>query len=143
MVCAACVHSLRAHGHGDQATCDFCDHPRGGCARAQAKGDVAICADCLAFARQVLGDDGGGEGVDTEDTRLDADLLWSDLTPAPRPDVDPDAPATAHADLAIAFYELGLLEDARDQLKKALSLDPLHPVALHLLEKLPAPVNRV
>ena len=133
VVCAACVQGLRATGAAQG--CDFCDHPDHGAARS-ARGDVTLCGDCLAFARQALGDadDAGGE-----EGRLDGDLLWSDLTPAPRPDVDPDAPATAHADLALAFFEMGLYDDAREQVGKALALDPRHPIALRVIEKLPPP----
>jgi tetratricopeptide (TPR) repeat protein len=97
---------------------------------------VTICADCLIFARQVLGDN---DEAGSDEGRLDGDLLWSDLTPAPRPDVDPDAPATAHADLALAFFEMGLFDDAREQVGKALALDPRHPVALRIIEQLPPP----
>ena len=133
VVCAACVQGLDG-GAGAQG-CDFCDHPGGDAARS-VEGDVTICGDCLVFARQVLGDADETEG---EEGRLDRDLLWSDLTPAPRLDVDPDAPATAHADLALAFYEMGLFDDAREQVGKALALDPRHPVALRIIEKLPPP----
>ncbi|HEY3818673.1 MAG TPA: tetratricopeptide repeat protein [Polyangiaceae bacterium] len=133
VVCAGCVQKL--HASAAQKGCDFCDHPGQGAASG-AGGNVTICGDCLVFARQVLGDDdepGDDEG------RLDGELLWSDLTPAPRPDVDPDAPATAHADLALAFFEMGLFDDAREQVGKALALDPRHPVALRIIEKLPPP----
>jgi hypothetical protein len=115
--------------------CDFCDHPSRDAARS-ARGDVTICGDCLAFAQHALGD---ADEVGGEEGRLDADLLWSDLTSAPRPDVDPDAPATAHADLALAFFEMGMFDDAREQAGEALALDPRHPVALRVLEKLPPP----
>jgi len=139
MVCAACVDTLRAWP--GEAACSFCDHPRAGVARAKDRPDVAICGDCLAFARQALRDD-GGKGKPTDEVRLDPDQLWNDLTPAPRPVVDPDAPASAHADLAVAFFEMGLIDDARDQVAKALALDPRHAVALRLLEKLPPPSRR-
>jgi len=133
VVCAKCVQGRRASPAVQG--CDFCDHPSQEAARSTG-GDVTICGDCLAFARQVLGDT---EEVGSDEGRLDRDLLWSDLTPAPRPDVDPDAPATAHADLALAFFEMGLFDDAREQVGKALALDPRHPVALRIIEKLPPP----
>jgi hypothetical protein len=133
VVCAGCVQGQRE----DAAVhaCDFCDHPSQGGARS-AHGDVTICGDCLAFARQALGD---VDEAGSDEGRLDCDLLWSDLTPAPRPNVDPDAPATAHADLALALFEMGLFDDAREQVGKALALDPRHPVALRIIEKLPLP----
>jgi hypothetical protein len=131
IVCAACADAMRdAKPIG---ACDFCDHPS---SAGVARGGTTICGDCLEFARQALGDDVSGKG---DEARLDTEQLWSDLTPAPRPDVDPDSPATAHADLALAFFEMGLFDDAREQVAQALKLDPLHPVALHVLEKLPAP----
>jgi hypothetical protein len=133
VVCVACVQGL--HASAGLQGCDFCDHPGQGAA-ASARGDVTICGDCLVFARQVLGD---ADEPGSDEGRLDGDLLWSDLTPAPRPDVDPDAPATAHADLALAFFEMGLFDDAREQVGKALELDPRHPVALRIIEKLPPP----
>jgi hypothetical protein len=139
VVCAACLQELRASTA--VAGCDFCDHPGGDAARS-ARGDVTICGDCLAFAGQVLGDTDATDDTRNDEGRLDADLLWSDLTPAPRPDVDPDAPATAHADLALAFFEMGLFDDAREQVAKALALDPRHPVALRIIEKLPLPKGR-
>jgi hypothetical protein len=133
VVCMACAQGLRVTpGSG---ACDFCDHPGQGSARS-AGGDVTICGDCLTFARQVLGDT---EEPGSDEGRLDGDLMWSDLTPAPRPDVDPEAPATAHADLALAFFEMGLFDDAREQVGKALALDPRHPIALRIIEKLPPP----
>jgi hypothetical protein len=118
--------------------CDFCDHPGADAARS-ATGEVLICGDCIAFAASVLGDSDESAG---DEGRLDGDLLWSDLTPAPRPDVDPAAPATAHADLALAFFEMGLFDDAREQVGKALALDPRHPIALRIIEKLPPPQRR-
>lgn len=133
VVCVACVQGL--HAGAAVEGCDFCDHPGQGAARS-VRGDVTICGDCLVFARQVLGDN---DEPESDEGRLDGDLLWSDLTPAPRPDVDPDAPATAHADLALAFFEMGLFDDAREQVGKALALDPRHPVALRIIEKLPLP----
>jgi hypothetical protein len=133
VVCDRCVEVLDAREA--VSACDFCDHPSSHAARDRARG-VAICGDCLAFARQVLGD---GDGEARDEGRLDPDLLWSDLTPAPRPDVDPDSPATAHADLALAFFEMGLFDDAREQVGKALTIDPRHPVALRIIEKLPPP----
>jgi hypothetical protein len=133
VICAACVQGQRASA--EVKGCDFCDHPGGDAARS-ARGDVTICGDCLAFARQALGD---ADGESSDEGRLDGELLWSDLTPAPRPDVDPDAPATAHADLALAFFEMGMFDDAREQVGKALALDPRHPVALRVIEKLPTP----
>lgn len=133
VVCAGCVQHLRTTAA--VKGCDFCDHPGPEAVRS-ARGDVALCSDCLVFARQVLGDtDEPGD----DEGRLDPDLLWSDLTPAPRPDVDPEAPATAHANLALAFFEMGLFDDAREQVGKALALDPRHPVALRIIEKLPPP----
>jgi hypothetical protein len=133
VVCAECVQGL--HASADLEGCDFCDHPGQGAVRS-ARADVTICGDCLVFARQVLGD---ADEPGSDEGRLDGDLMWSDLTPAPRPDVDPDAPATAHADLALAFFEMGLFDDAREQVGKALALDPRHPVALRIIEKLPLP----
>lgn len=133
VVCAACVQGQRTSAAVQG--CDFCDHPGPEAVRS-ARGDVTICSDCLAFARQVLGDT---EEPGNDEGRLDPDLMWSDLTPAPRPDVDPEAPATAHADLALALLEMGLFDDAREQVGKALSLDPRHPVALRIIEKLPPP----
>ncbi len=133
VVCAACVQGL--HANGQIQGCDFCDHPGRGAA-CSPSGNVTICGDCLVFARQVLGDT---DEPGSDEGRLDGDRMWSDLTPAPRPDVDPDAPATAHADLALAFYEMGLFDDAREQVGKALALDPRHPVALRIIEKLPPP----
>ena len=34
---------------------------------------------------------------------------------------------------------MGLFDDAREQVGKALALDPRHPVALRIIEKLPPP----
>jgi uncharacterized protein HemY len=34
---------------------------------------------------------------------------------------------------------MGLFDDAREQVGKALALDPRHPVALRIIEKLPLP----
>jgi len=130
VVCVRCIDALRID---ERTACDFCDHPSELSAR---HGDVSICDDCIAFARQVLGDDDGGAG---DEVRLDPAQLWNDLTPAPRPDVDPNAPATAHADLAVAFLEMGLVDDAREQVAEALALDPRHAIALRLLEKIPPP----
>jgi hypothetical protein len=133
VICTRCVEVLRA---GDAlGACDFCDHPSPQGTRDDARA-ITICGDCLAFARQVLADT---DERAPDEGRLDPDLLWSDLTPAPRPDVDPDSPATAHAELALAFFEMGLFDDAREQVGKALDLDPRHPVALRIIEKLPAP----
>jgi hypothetical protein len=143
VVCAACLDALELT---KVDACDFCDHASGGSATAPAGAgdararDVSICGDCLAFARQVLHtEEGEPEAQANDEARFDAEQLWSDLTPAPRPDVDPDAPATAYADLAIAFFEMGLVDDAREQVAKALELDPRHPEALRLIEKLPPP----
>jgi hypothetical protein len=136
VVCAGCVEVLRAEAAAGE--CDFCDHPSGKGVRGTT--GVNICGDCLGFASQVLGDyEGGDPDGEGEVGRLDGEELWSDLTPAPRPDVDPDAPATAHADLALALFEMELYDDAREQVGKALALDPRHPVALRIIEKLPPP----
>jgi hypothetical protein len=133
VICAACVQGQRASQ--PLHACDFCDHPSAEAARG-APGDVTICGDCLAFAREALGD---ADVVGSDEAPLDCDLLWSDLTPAPHPDVDPDAPATAHANLALALFEMGLFDDAREQVGKALALDPRHPIATRIIEKLPLP----
>jgi hypothetical protein len=134
VICKACVETLPVEA---ATSCDFCDHPSGQSAR---RGDVSICGDCLAFARQVLGDE--DRGATGDEAHLDPAELWSELTPAPRPDVDPNAPATAHANLAVAFLEMGLVDDAREQVAEALALDPRHAIALRLLEKIPPPKRK-
>ena len=130
-VCMRCARELRADTDGAQ--CDFCDHPDGRHAR---RGDVRICGGCIDLAREVAHDSeapaGGPEG------RLDTAQLWSDLTPAPVPVVDGDAPATAHAELALALLQMGLLDEARLEAQKALSMDASHAIALRVQAQLVA-----
>jgi hypothetical protein len=130
-VCMKCARSLRADTEGAQ--CDFCDHPDGRHAR---RGDVRICTGCLDLAREVAHDSeapaAGPEG------RIDTAQLWSDLTPAPVPVVDGDAPATAHAELALALLQMGLVDEARVETQKALSIDAKHAIALRVQAKLAA-----
>jgi hypothetical protein len=70
--------------------------------------------------------------------RIDTAQLWSDLTPAPVPVVDGDAPATAHAELALALLQMGLVDEARVETQKALSMDAKHAIALRVQAKLAA-----
>jgi hypothetical protein len=130
-VCLRCARALRADAHGAQ--CDFCDHPDG---RHTRRGDVRICSGCLDLARDVARDSEapavGPEG------RVDTAQLWSDLTPAPVPVVDGDAPATAHAELALALLQMGLVDEARVETQKALSMDAKHAIALRVQAKLAA-----
>jgi hypothetical protein len=128
-VCARCARSLKSDAQG--TACDFCDHPSG--AHAEADG-VRICEDCLDLARDVVRDSeappSGPEG------HLDRGALWSDLTPAPILIVDGSAPATVHADLAMAFLEMGLRDEARVEVGRALALDASHAIALRVRAKL-------
>jgi hypothetical protein len=130
-ICSRCARALRADSAG--ARCDFCDHPE---ARHAHKGGVSICSGCLDLAREVAHDSvapsAGPEG------RLDTAQLWSDLTPAPVPVVDGDAPATAHAELALALLQMGLVDEARIETQKALAMDATHAIALRVQAKLAA-----
>jgi hypothetical protein len=130
-VCMRCARQLRADADGAQ--CDFCDHPDGSHTR---RGDVSICSGCLDLARDVAHDSeapaAGPEG------RIDTAQLWSDLTPAPVPVVDGDAPATAHAELALALLQMGLFDEARIETQKALEMDATHAIALRVQAKLAA-----
>jgi hypothetical protein len=130
-ICARCARTMRADSDG--ARCDFCDHPD---AKHARKGDVSICGGCLDLAREAVHDSmapaAGPEG------RIDTALLWSDLTPAPVPVVDGDAPATAHAELALALLQMGLVEEARVETQKALAMDATHAIALRVQAKLAA-----
>ncbi|HEX8795509.1 MAG TPA: hypothetical protein VF765_31380 [Polyangiaceae bacterium] len=128
-ICMPCARALRAEAAG--AKCDFCDHPDGSHAR---RGEVTICAGCLDLAREVAHDSeapaAGPEG------HLDTAQLWSELTPAPVPVVDGDAPATAHAELALVLLQMGLVDEARAETQKALSMDASHAIALRVQAKL-------
>lgn len=130
-VCMRCVRELRADADGAQ--CDFCDRPDGRHAR---RGSAKICNGCLDLARDVARDSeapaAGPEG------RVDTAQLWSDLTPAPVPVVDGDAPATAHAELALALLQMGLVDEARVETQKALSMDAKHAIALRVQAKIAA-----
>jgi hypothetical protein len=131
-VCARCARRLRADVDG--ARCDFCDHPKG--AHAEASG-ACICTGCLDFARDILRDSEAPH--DGPEAHLDTAQLWSEMTPAPVPVVDTDAPATAHAELALAFVQMGLLDEARSEVDKALAQDPNHAIALRVQAKLGMP----
>ena len=128
-ICPRCARALRA----EQAAvrCDFCDHPDGKHAEA---GGVTICAACLDLARDIVRDS-EVPPVGPE-AHLDMNHLWSELTPAPVPVVDSEAPATAHADLALAFLQMGLLRDARAEVDKALAMDANHAIALRVQAQL-------
>jgi hypothetical protein len=128
-VCLRCAKKLSADRHGDR--CDFCDQPSGSYAEVDA---VCICDECLDLARDIVHDSeapsAGPEG------HLDATHLWSELTPTTWPAIDPHAPATAHAEVALAFLHMGLVEEARTEVERALSSDPRHPIALRVKAKL-------
>ena len=128
-VCMRCAR--RMHADTDGAQCDFCDHPGG---RHAPRGDVSICGDCLDLAREVVHDSlapaAGPEG------HLDTAQLWSELTPAPVPVVDGDAPATAHAELALVLLQMGLVDEARVETQKALAMDATHAIALRVQAQL-------
>jgi hypothetical protein len=131
-VCSTCAKGLKANLDGSQ--CDFCDHPNG--AHAEVDG-VRICAGCLDLARDIVRD--SEAPIAGPETHLDASQLWSELTPAPVPVVDTEAPATAHADLALAFVQMGLVDEARSEVEKALAKDPQHPIALRVQTRLGIP----
>jgi len=128
-VCMRCARQLRADADGAQ--CDFCDHPD---ERHARRGDVSICSGCIDLARDVVRDSeapaAGPEG------RLDTAELWSELTPAPVPVVDGDAPATAHAELALVLLRMGLVDEARVETQKALAMDATHAIALRVQAQL-------
>lgn len=130
-VCMRCARQLRADAEGAQ--CDFCDHPDGRHAR---RGDVSICSGCIDLARDVV-HDSEAPGVGPEG-HLDTAQLWSELTPAPVPVVDGDAPATAHAELALVLLQMGLVDEARVETQKALEMDATHAIALRVQAKLAA-----
>lgn len=131
-VCFKCARGLKARVDGSQ--CDFCDHPVG--AHAEV-GGVCICAGCLDLARDILRD--SEAPIAGPEAHLDTNHLWSELTPAPVPVVDTEAPATAHADLALAFVKMGLVEEARREVEKALAKDPTHAIALRVQARLRMP----
>jgi hypothetical protein len=131
-VCPSCARRLRPDVDGSR--CDFCDHPSG--AHAEANG-AHICTGCLDFARDILRD--SEAPMDGPEAHLDTTQLWSELTPAPVPVVDTNAPATAHAELALAFLQMGLVEEARSEVEKALAQDPGHAIALRVRAKLDVP----
>jgi hypothetical protein len=131
-VCVRCAKRLQADVDG--ARCDFCDHPK----NTHAEGDGAcICTGCLDFARDIVRD--SEAPADGPEAHLDPSQLWSELTPAPVPVVDADAPATAHAELALVFVQMGLLDEARSEVERALAQDPGHAIALRVRAKLGAP----
>lgn len=128
-VCPQCARSLRADRA--PARCDFCDHPDGKHAEA---GGTCICAACLDLARDIVRD---SEAPTTgPEAHLDPGQLWSELTPAPVPVVDEHAPATAHAELALALLHMGLHRDARLEVDKALAMDARHAIALRVQAQL-------
>jgi hypothetical protein len=131
-VCPRCAQGLSADVDG--ARCDFCDHPSS--AHAEA-GGVCICTECLDLARDILRD--SKAPVDGPEAQLDTKQLWSELTPAPVPVVDTDAPATAHAELALVFIQMGLVDEARREVEKALAKDPKHAIALRVQARLQMP----
>jgi hypothetical protein len=128
-VCPPCARSLRAEHAG--ARCDFCDHPDD--EHAEASG-ACICAACLDLARDIV-HDSEAPTAGTE-AHLDPGQLWSELTPAPVPVVDEHAPATAHAELALALLHMGLHRDARAEVDKALAMDARHAIALRVRAQL-------
>jgi hypothetical protein len=131
-VCPGCARRLRADV--DEARCDFCDHPKS--KHAEANG-ARICTGCLDFARDILRD--SEAPIAGAEAHLDTTQLWSELTPAPVPVVDAHAPATAHAELALVFVQMGLVDDARHEVDKALAQDPSHAIALRVRAKLGMP----
>lgn len=129
-VCPRCAKKLVADRRG--ARCDFCDQPSDAYAESQS---ICICDECLDLARDIVRDSESPPAAEPEG-HLDAASLWADLTPAPWPAVDPHAPATAHAEVALAFLHMGLEKDARAEVDRALASDPQHPMALRVLAKL-------
>jgi hypothetical protein len=130
-VCPRCARSLQPDHEG--ARCDFCDHPDEMHAEAQG---ACICAACLDLARDIV-HDSEAPAAGTE-AHLDPGQLWSELTPAPVPVVDEHAPATAHAELALALLHMGLHRDARVEVDKALAMDSRHAIALRVQAQLEA-----
>jgi hypothetical protein len=131
-VCPRCAKRLVADRAG--ARCDFCDRPSDAYAEADA---ICICEECLDLAREIVRDSEAPQPAAPEG-HLDATHLWSELTPAPWPGVDPGAPATAHAEVALAFLHMGLTREARAEVDRALALDAAHPIALRVKSKLAA-----
>ena len=131
-LCPQCARGLRADVDGSR--CDFCDHPRS--AHAEASG-ACICTGCLDFARAIVRD--SEAPIAAPEAHLDTKQLWSELTPAPWPVVDVQAPAMSHAELALAFAQMGLVDEARIEVEKALAKDPNHAIALRVQAKLGMP----
>jgi len=131
-VCPTCARGLQANVAG--ARCDFCDHPSS--THAEANG-VCICTGCLDLTRDIVRD--SEAPIAGPEAHLDTKQLWSELTPAAVPVVDIHAPATAHAELALAFVQMGLVDEARREVEKALAKDPKHAIALRVQARLGMP----